>query len=53
MGTRGPSIMLAVHCKRGEPVDLKDPVLEYVSRAYGQQVSQCSDTVTVIGSKTS
>ncbi|GAB4820758.1 hypothetical protein N2152v2_007804 [Parachlorella kessleri] len=29
--------MLAVHCKRGEPVDLKDPVLEYVSRTYGQQ----------------
>lgn len=34
-----PTIMLAVHCKRSEPVDLRDPILDYVQRTYGAQVS--------------
>lgn len=29
--------MLAVHCKRSEPVDLRDPILDYVQRTYGAQ----------------
>ena len=33
-----PQIMLAVHCKRSEPLELKEPILDYVSRTYGPQV---------------
>lgn len=32
------TIMLAVHCKRADPVDLKGPMVDYVRQAYGQQV---------------
>lgn len=38
MPSPGGSIFLAVHCKRSEPLELKEPVLDYVSRTYGQQV---------------
>lgn len=33
-----PQIMLAVHCKRSEPLEIREPILDYVSRTYGPQV---------------
>jgi hypothetical protein len=35
----GPNILLAVHCKKSEPLDLKAPVLDYVLNTYGLKVS--------------
>ena len=32
------TIMLAVHCKKSEPADLKPALVEYVRESYGQQV---------------
>lgn len=32
------TIMLAVHCKKSEPADLKPALVEYVRGSYGQQV---------------
>jgi hypothetical protein len=34
----GGSLLLAVHCKKGDPVGLKDAVLHYVANTYGQRV---------------
>lgn len=31
------TIMLAVHCKKSEPVELKGPIVQYVKRTYGDQ----------------
>jgi hypothetical protein len=35
----GGSLLLAVHCKKGDPVGLKDAVIHYVANTYGQRVS--------------
>ncbi len=42
--------MLAVHCKRSEPIDLKEPILDYVSRTYGQQVRRVREIAGPAGS---
>lgn len=33
-----PGLMLAVHCKKSEPLDLKEPIADYIARTYGPQV---------------
>lgn len=35
--TMPQTIMLAVHCKKSEPVELKGPIVQYVKRSYGDQ----------------
>jgi len=34
----GGSLLLAVHCKKGDPVGLKEAVIHYVANTYGQRV---------------
>lgn len=47
------TIMLAVHCKKSEPADLKPALVEYVRESYGQQVgcaaASGTDTSWVMG----
>jgi hypothetical protein len=31
-------MLLAVYCKKSEDVDLKTPILEYITRNYGKKV---------------
>jgi programmed cell death 6-interacting protein len=33
-----PALLLAVHCKKSDPVSLKDAALEYVESTYGEKV---------------
>ena len=35
-------LLLAVHCKRGEPAPLKEAVLEYISATYGRRAGGAS-----------
>ncbi|KAL4532578.1 hypothetical protein Ndes2437B_g02974 [Nannochloris sp. 'desiccata'] len=45
----GGSLLLAVHCKRGDPVGLKDAVIHYVANTYGQRSAEdCSDDLTEV-----
>ena len=37
----GANIMLAVHCKKADPLDIKGPVADYVAMTYGD--SQAAD----------
>lgn len=34
------TIMLAVHCKKSEPVEFKGPIVEYVKGSYGAEVNR-------------
>lgn len=34
----GGSLLLAVHCKKSDPVEFKSAVVKYVAKAYGQRV---------------
>ena len=34
----GGGLLLAVHCKRSDPIDLKEAVLTYIANTYGTRV---------------
>lgn len=44
MGATPHTVMLAVHCKRGEATDIKGPVRKYVHTNYGEHsAEECND----------
>uniref|UniRef100_A0A061S6K1 Programmed cell death 6-interacting protein n=1 Tax=Tetraselmis sp. GSL018 TaxID=582737 RepID=A0A061S6K1_9CHLO len=45
------TVMLAVHCKRGDNIDMKGPVRSYVQKNYGNHdASECSDDLEAMHS---
>ena len=49
----GANIMLAVHCKKAEPLELKGPVQEYIAATYGDSAAQdaAEDLETIQGQR--
>ena len=49
----GANIMLAVHCKKAEPLELRGPVQEYIAATYGDSAAQdaAEDLETIEGQR--
>ncbi len=49
----GANIMLAVHCKKAEPLELRAPVQEYIAATYGDSAAQdaAEDLETIEGQR--
>ena len=45
----GPSMLLAVHCKKTEAVDLKTPIWKYIAATYSeQQANDAADDLATV-----
>ncbi len=49
----GANIMLAVHCKKAEPLELRGPVQDYIAATYGDSAAQdaAEDLETIEGQR--
>ena len=44
-----PSMLLAVHCKKTDAVDLKTPIFSYIARTYTeQQANDAADDLATV-----